>query len=880
MKKHAFRNVLNSLIIVCLLFVQIILPAPGTEAASEPVEFNLSGFASLNGGTTGGVGGKEVSATSLKQVNDLLNTRKKANDNSPLIIRINEKISGAGKIDIKNTGNITVIGQGTSGELDGIGISIYKSSNIIVRNLKIHHTLAPIDGIGIDSSNHIWVDHCEIYNMIGDCNGDGVVDKKGDISGGDVDWYDGLLDVKGSSEYITVSWNYFHDAFKTSLIGSSDSDTYDRKITFHHNMYKNCNSRLPSYRGGTGHIFNNYYVDIWNSAVNSRMGAKLRIEGNVFENAGSGSVDSATKCAEGPIGTYYSDTPGLWDVKDNQYIGCKGNQPTQSTCSFTPPYDYSRVLNNAGSVKSMVMQYAGTGELDGISSTQPSLTIRPYTPTPTHTPSGITTYTVSGYVAPDFSFGSSVSSKLKSGFKVELQGVSSTFTDESGRFELPDIPAYNDYTLRISKNGYLARDTRLGNITGNIQIGLPGTPISMRPGDANQDGVVNMTDIVQIAASFNSSTGSAKYREVFDFNFDGAINMLDIIIIARYFNKTSFDYPQALITIPSPVQSAIISSSPTQKPTPTATITTTTTVTPVPTPTLKPDSGDIILEPGGAMTIQQAIDTIQPGKTIYLKGGTYKYSASVNIKEGNNGSQGAMKNVFAYEGSKPVLDFSAMSEGSSNRGILLVGNYWHFKGITIRGAGDNGMLIAGNNNRIEGCLFEKNRDSGLQISRYSSSQTTIDRWPANNLILDCISTENLDSGRENADGFAAKLTSGKGNIFRNCKALYNCDDGWDLYTKSDTGAIGAVTLEDCEASGNGKFPSGGSTGGDGNGYKLGDDTASVAHILKNCTANNNYANGFTGNGNPAQIILENCSGSGNGGKLFDRLANARIIETN
>jgi pectate lyase len=41
--------------------------------------------------------------------------------------------------------------------------------------------LAPIDGIGIDSSSNIWVDHCEIYNMIGDCNGDGVVDTKGDI---------------------------------------------------------------------------------------------------------------------------------------------------------------------------------------------------------------------------------------------------------------------------------------------------------------------------------------------------------------------------------------------------------------------------------------------------------------------------------------------------------------------------------------------------------------------------------------------------------------------------------------------------------------------------------------------------------------------------
>jgi hypothetical protein len=217
-----------------------------------------------------------------------------------------------------------------------------------------------------------------------------------------------------------------------------------------------------------------------------------------------------------------------------------------------------------------------------------------------------------------------------------------------------------------------------------------------------------------------------------------------------------------------------------------------------------------------------------------------------------------------------------MSENSSNRGIVLAGEFWYFKGITIQKAGDNGMLLAGNNNKIEGCLFTKNCDSGLQISRYNSSYTTIDKWPSNNLIVDCTSTENMDSGRENADGFAAKLTCGTGNVFRNCKALYNCDDGWDLYTKADTGAIGPVTLENCEATGNGKFINGGVTGGDGNGYKLGDDTASVAHVLKNCVANNNYANGFTGNGNPATIILQNCSGTGNGKKLFDRLENAII----
>ncbi|MGB8456029.1 MAG: hypothetical protein WCD89_27415 [Anaerocolumna sp.] len=63
------------------------------------------------------------------------------------------------------------------------------------------------------------------------------------------------------------------------------------------------------------------------------------------------------------------------------------------------------------------------------------------------------------------------------------------------------------------------------------------------------------------------------------------------------------------------------------------------------------------------------------------------------------------------------------------------------------------------------------------------------QWPSNNLITGCLSTENIDSGREDADSFAAKLTCGNGNKFVDCISIYNCDDGWDLYTKSEIGPI-------------------------------------------------------------------------------------------
>lgn len=67
------------------------------------------------------------------------------------------------------------------------------------------------------------------------------------------------------------------------LMGSSDSDNYNRTITFHHNWFENLNSRVPSFRFGEGHIYNNYFNKIIDSGINSRMGARIKIENNLLK---------------------------------------------------------------------------------------------------------------------------------------------------------------------------------------------------------------------------------------------------------------------------------------------------------------------------------------------------------------------------------------------------------------------------------------------------------------------------------------------------------------------------------------------------------------------------------------------------------------------
>ncbi|PXY43532.1 InlB B-repeat-containing protein [Flavobacterium hydrophilum] len=258
------------------------------------------------------------------------------------------------------------------------------------------------------------------------------------------------------------------------------------------------------------------------------------------------------------------------------------------------------------------------------------------------------------------------------------------------------------------------------------------------------------------------------------------------------------------------------------------------------------------------VTIQKAISIINPGQTIYVRGGIYSIASTIFIERQNSGTVQNLKRIEAYENETPILDFSGQKEINENKGIVLDGLYWYFKGITIRKSGDNGMLLSGNNNIIDNCIFEKNRDSGLQISRYNDTYTTIAQWPSNNLILNCESFDNKDSLAENADGFAAKLTCGQDNIFRGCISHHNSDDGWDLYTKKKTGPIGAVLFENCVAYNNGTLTNGSTTvTGDKNGFKLGGEGIPVNHILRRCIAFGNGQHGFTDNNNLGAIEMTN-----------------------
>lgn len=251
------------------------------------------------------------------------------------------------------------------------------------------------------------------------------------------------------------------------------------------------------------------------------------------------------------------------------------------------------------------------------------------------------------------------------------------------------------------------------------------------------------------------------------------------------------------------------------------------------------------------MDIYTAVKIAAPGQKILIKEGTYNLFSTVKVERGINGTADAMIYMIAdpEAGSRPVFDF-----GGKCAGMILAGDYWYFRGFDVTRSADaqKGIQVSGNHNILDRIKAYKNGNTGIQISRYLGTDQ-FNQWPAHNTILNCSSYLNADKGYEDADGFAAKLTVGQGNVFDGCIAAYNADDGWDLFAKVQSGSIGVVTIQNCVAFKNGYILDENGreiNAGNGNGFKMGGDSMPGAHVLKNSVAFANKAKGIDSNSCP------------------------------
>lgn len=198
-------------------------------------------------------------------------------------------------VNIQVPSNTSIIGLNSDAIIEHgnliLGDSNTAVENIIIRNVNFQDAFdffpqwdptdssdtgrwnSNYDLITVYNATHVWIDHNEfsdgartddLYPSVwtGEAS-DGTNYATNEVY--KIQHHDATVDIIKASNYITVSYNYFHDHDKNGLVGNTDSASTSAenpdvlKVTFDHNYYKDIKQRQPRVRYGMVHVYNNYY---------------------------------------------------------------------------------------------------------------------------------------------------------------------------------------------------------------------------------------------------------------------------------------------------------------------------------------------------------------------------------------------------------------------------------------------------------------------------------------------------------------------------------------------------------------------------------------------------------------------------------------------
>ncbi|MBB5874559.1 pectate lyase [Allocatelliglobosispora scoriae] len=316
-------------------------PSPSTSP-TPPTPGQADGYASVNAwgqnGTSGGTGGPTVTVSTAAAFLSAIAQPGK------LVIQVSGTITLPGPMhDV--TSDKTIVGLGAGSGLTGGGLNIglpiddavtappaNAVRNVIVRNLTIRD--CPDDCINVQMfSHHVWIDHNDLSEQ-----------------------FDGALDAKRGSSWITISWNRFHNSDKNMLLGHDDSngaqDIGRLKVTYHHNFLDGSSQRNPRVRFGEPvHIYNNYYLHITGYGAASQMNACLVVENNYFDDV------------EKPTRNDVGGSAGRIEARGNINVNTEDPIVTSGSCSGQPGSYYAYSPDSAAAVPALVSAGAGVGKI-------------------------------------------------------------------------------------------------------------------------------------------------------------------------------------------------------------------------------------------------------------------------------------------------------------------------------------------------------------------------------------------------------------------------------------------------------------------------------------------------------------------------------------
>lgn len=329
----------NNLHLALCALAALAAPALSASASDKAI-----GWASQNGGTTGGAGGTEVTVTTMADL------QKYAKMSGKYVIWVKGTMGSYGQRGEGNADQVTFASDKSVLGHPGARIkgNLYLSGvkNVILRNLIVEGPGACDNDCGsagesrkdaisiINSATNIWLDHMDVF-----------------------DGEDGNTDITKGSDFVTISWTKFHYSDKSfpsgtsgkshrfsNLLGGSDTEASDGKlsVTFFKTWWgEGVAERMPRVRFGKVHIANCLFNNKdpgQNHSVRAGFKANILVEGSAFIGQ------------KKPIDLFDNDFTAI-TVKNSTFTGCSGNTAGSGT-AFTPPY--SLTLSAASAVEAEV----------------------------------------------------------------------------------------------------------------------------------------------------------------------------------------------------------------------------------------------------------------------------------------------------------------------------------------------------------------------------------------------------------------------------------------------------------------------------------------------------------------------------------------------
>ncbi len=226
------------------------------------------------------------------------------------------------------------------------GFNVVTSNNIEFRNMGFKDmTTKDEDGVTItEGCTNIWVHHNDFFYG-------GKGSDKDQAKG------DGSVDIKGTTDYVTVSDNHYWDSGKVNLCGLKESTDYH--ITYSRNWFDHSDSRHPRVRRGSVHVYNNYYDGVSKYGPGATSGSSLFVDSNYFRDTKDPVLSSKQGTDALGSGTFSGETGGIIKMYGNIMTGNYNYIEGNTASGYNPDSDGYTVQNRKDTIPDSVKTVSG-----------------------------------------------------------------------------------------------------------------------------------------------------------------------------------------------------------------------------------------------------------------------------------------------------------------------------------------------------------------------------------------------------------------------------------------------------------------------------------------------------------------------------------------